>query len=125
MGLPMFLVALSTGETNKLDKVQPSLAGVCWLIISCIIGIGISWSGWNCRAKVSATRYTLLGVVCKFISVLINVLLWDKHATPQGMLMLCVCLVSSAAYKQAPMREKYETVSTALPREMEKGNKVE
>jgi len=104
--LPMLLVALSTGETTKMENVQISFAGIFWLAISCIIGVGISWSGWNCRAKVSATKYTLLGVICKFLSVLINVFLWDKHASPQGLLMLFICLISSAGYKQAPMREQ-------------------
>merc|ERR1712151_583395 len=102
----MFVVAASTGETRKVETGQVSFAGFCWLVISCIIGVGISWSGWNCRAKVSATKYTLLGVVCKFLSVLINVFLWDKHASPQGLLMLFICLISSAAYKQAPVRDQ-------------------
>merc|ERR1711953_765899 len=114
------MVAISTGETTKLANVHFSFAGITWLVISCVIGIGISWSGWNCRAKVSATKYTLLGVVCKFISVFINVFLWDKHASPQGLLMLFVCLVSSTAYKQAPMRQQspptkiaYEQIPTS------------
>jgi hypothetical protein len=53
---------------------------------------------------VSATAYTLLGVVCKLISVILNVVIWDKHASPRGMLWLLVCLVCSAAYKQASLR---------------------
>merc|ERR1711920_675525 len=80
-------------------------SGLRWLLLSCVVGVGISWSGWNCRSKISATAYTLLGVICKFISVLINVLIWDKHATKAGLGWLAVCLVASSTYRQAPMRE--------------------
>jgi len=103
---PMLILALTTGESSKLANVEVNAVGITWVLLSCITGVGISWSGWNCRNKVSATRYTLLGVVCKFISVLINVTIWSKHASSSGMLMLSVCLVCSAAYKQAPLRSE-------------------
>eukprot|EP00971_Amphidinium_carterae_P032497 640063-Amphidinium_carterae.1 len=35
------------------------------------------WASWNCRNKTSATVFTLLGVVCKFMSVLMNIMIWD------------------------------------------------
>mmetsp|Transcript_26098 Transcript_26098/g.60879 ORF Transcript_26098/g.60879 Transcript_26098/m.60879 type:complete len:347 (+) Transcript_26098:110-1150(+) len=103
--VPMFCVAAYTGELQAMQKVDVQETGVRWLVLSCIIGIGISWSGWNCRHAVSATVFTVLGVVCKFISVVLNVLLWDKHASLAGMIPLCVCLLCSALYQQAPLRE--------------------
>jgi len=103
--VPMTIVAISMGEPDKISKLEPSSQAKVWLVMSCIVGVGISWSGWNARNYVSATVYTLLGVVCKFISVVLNILIWDKHATPRGLLALGVCLVSSAMYRQAPMRE--------------------
>mmetsp|Transcript_21584 Transcript_21584/g.46946 ORF Transcript_21584/g.46946 Transcript_21584/m.46946 type:complete len:353 (+) Transcript_21584:635-1693(+) len=107
--VPMAALAATTNESTKLDKALHKLGahlsvGLAWLAVSCVIGVGISWSGWNCRSKISATAYTLVGVVCKFVSVVLNMLLWDKHATPMGLLMLTVCLISSALYEQAPMR---------------------
>merc|ERR1712060_674074 len=95
------------GSSTVID-----LRATCWLCVSCVFGIGISWTGWNCRSKVSATAYTLLGVVCKLISVILNVLIWDKHASPRGMLWLLLCLVCSSAYRQAPLRKEL----AALPR---------
>merc|ERR1712129_381984 len=74
------------------------------LLFCSFLGIGMNWSGWNCRDKISAASYTLLGVACKFISVLLNVLIWDKHATQSGIACLIVCLLSSTFYKQAPLR---------------------
>jgi GDP-mannose transporter len=102
--LPMLATAVTAGEAGRLSSTVVDLRATCWLCVSCVIGVGISWSGWNCRSHVSATAYTLLGVVCKLISVILNVVIWDKHASPRGMLWLLVCLVCSAAYKQAPLR---------------------
>jgi solute carrier family 35 protein len=55
---------------------------------------------------VSATTFTLVGVVNKFGTVLLNVLLWDKHSSGMGILAVCVCLVSGSFYQQAPKREE-------------------
>jgi len=103
--LPMLFVAVSTGEHESAKTIDNStLAPFVWLLISCVVGVGISWAGWNARNYCSATVYTLLGVVCKFISVVLNIMLWDKHATPFGLLALGLCLVSSSLYRQAPLR---------------------
>merc|ERR1712205_272376 len=40
----------------------------------------------------------------KLLTVLINVLIWDKHASPVGIAALCVCLGGGAMYQQAPLR---------------------
>lgn len=53
---------------------------------------------------VSATTFTLVGVVNKFITVLLNVAIWDKHSTPLGLLAVCLCLGSGSLYQQAPRR---------------------
>merc|ERR1711920_749286 len=94
-------------------------SGLRWLLLSCVVGVGISWSGWNCRSKISATAYTLLGVVCKFISVQINVAIWDKHATPTGLAWLGVCLASSATYRQAPLRSERSNTTAEENSELE------
>jgi solute carrier family 35 len=68
------------------------------------------YSGWLCRGMVSATTYTLVGVVNKFLTVLLNVIVWDKHSSPTGLIAVCVCLLAGMFYQQAPMRsdEKQE-----------------
>jgi len=38
------------------------------------------------------------------LTVLANLLLWDKHASPVGIACLLVCLAGATAYKQAPPR---------------------
>jgi hypothetical protein len=53
---------------------------------------------------VSATSFTLVGVVNKFITVLLNVVLWDKHSSAFGILAVCGCLIAGVFYEQAPLR---------------------
>ena len=62
------------------------------------------YTGWLCRGMVSATTYTLVGVVNKFITVLLNVIMWDKHSSPVGLVAVCVCLLAGMFYQQAPLR---------------------
>ena len=67
---------------------------------------------------VSATTYTLVGVVNKFLTVLLNVMLWDKHSTGYGIASVLVCLLAGTLYQQAPRRDdvrKSATVDQTLP----------
>eukprot|EP00929_Paragymnodinium_shiwhaense_P091592 TRINITY_DN5150_c0_g1_i2.p1 TRINITY_DN5150_c0_g1~~TRINITY_DN5150_c0_g1_i2.p1 ORF type:complete len:335 (-),score=70.98 TRINITY_DN5150_c0_g1_i2:60-1064(-) len=104
--VPFACIALSSGEVEQLRlRVQPlTRIDLTALLICCMLGVCISWSGWNCRNRISAASYTLLGVVCKFMSILLNVLMWDKHATAGGLCGLVICLSASALYSQAPLR---------------------
>jgi hypothetical protein len=63
------------------------------------------YTGWLCRGMVSATTYTLVGVVNKFLTVLLNVVIWDKHSSPLGIVAVCICLTAGMFYQQAPMRQ--------------------
>lgn len=54
---------------------------------------------------VSATTYTLVGVVNKFLTVLLNVVVWDKHSSPLGLVGVCICLLAGSFYQQSPRRE--------------------
>mmetsp|Transcript_77056 Transcript_77056/g.121677 ORF Transcript_77056/g.121677 Transcript_77056/m.121677 type:complete len:350 (-) Transcript_77056:61-1110(-) len=109
---PMFAMATWNSETSQLQELinqdQISFAGVVMVLLTCVLGVGISWAGWNCREKVSATAFTLLGVTCKFMTVILNVLIWDKHASVAGLMFLTVCIGAGTLYKQAPMRPKVQ-----------------
>jgi drug/metabolite transporter (DMT)-like permease len=80
--------------------------GVMVLLFSCVAGTLIGYSGWLCREMVSATTYTLVGVVNKFLTILLNVALWDKHASPTGIIAVCVCLGAGSLYQQSPTRKQ-------------------
>eukprot|EP00928_Gymnodinium_smaydae_P038020 TRINITY_DN26315_c0_g1_i1.p1 TRINITY_DN26315_c0_g1~~TRINITY_DN26315_c0_g1_i1.p1 ORF type:complete len:329 (+),score=45.27 TRINITY_DN26315_c0_g1_i1:87-989(+) len=102
--LPMLLLAVMSGELDRVRNVSLNVRSFLTLATCCFLGIGMNWSGWNCREQISAASYTLLGVACKMISVLLNVLIWDKHATPAGICWLIVCLIASTFYRQSPLR---------------------
>jgi hypothetical protein len=42
--------------------------------------------------------------MCKIATVVVNCLMWDKHASMQGLAALFVCLVAGMGYQQAPLR---------------------
>lgn len=112
---PMLMFAAAGGEFTRLNEayLENSIymfpkAGVALLFVGCIIGTGIGYSGWWCRGKISATSYTLVGVMNKCLTVLMNCLIWDQHAVPAGIACLLLCLVGGGFYRQAPMRKRDE-----------------
>lgn len=54
--------------------------------------------------QVSATSFTVIGILCKLGTLIVNRLIWDKHAGLKGSFFLLVCLAAGTFYQQAPMR---------------------
>ena len=40
----------------------------------------------------------------KCLTILLNVLIWDQHATPGGIFSLFICIAGGMIYQQSPMR---------------------
>jgi len=74
------------------------------LAVSCLLGVAMSYFAFLCRSIVSATHFTVIGNICKVLTVLINVFIWDKHATPEGLAFLFLCLVAAFLYQPSPLR---------------------
>ncbi|KAM7463742.1 hypothetical protein LguiA_031863 [Lonicera macranthoides] len=55
--------------------------------LSCVFGLLISFFGFAARKAISATAFTVTGVVNKFLTVSINVLIWEKHAGTFGFVL--------------------------------------
>jgi hypothetical protein len=72
--------------------------------LSCVFGLAISFFGFAARKAISATAFTVTGVVNKFLTVAINVTIWDKHATPFGLLCLLFTLAGGVLYQQSVTR---------------------
>lgn len=102
---PLIFVGLGFGEDRLLLDFQWTGPSVYALIVSCICGVGMSYSAFWLRSLVSATSFTIVGIMCKIATVIINLLIWDKHATPAGLAALGVCLAGGCVYQQSPMRE--------------------
>ena len=137
--IPALLVCAIAGELSeaRLASVDVTTSALGWLLLSCAIGIGISWAGTHKHSiiaryslslhrnftphaslllfslslqasganVVSATTYTVVGVMNKMLTVTVNVLIWDKHASASGIGALCVCLLGGSLYQQAPLKE--------------------
>jgi len=122
--LPMLVIAMVSNEPAKLEKVVWTAWSFEILLASCVVGLVISFSGWWCRSLVTATCYTVLGVANKMATVLVNMLIWDQHASATGVAWLGVCLLGATAYQQAPMRDQAPTASDKVETALLKGDAV-
>jgi len=79
--------------------------GPCMLVVSAVLGTAMSYFSFFARKMLSATSFTVVGNLCKVISIIVNVVIWDKHASTVGLGALTACIVGSASYRQAPLRD--------------------
>jgi hypothetical protein len=106
---PMLFLGILAGEPSKFHTARQTDTAIepfalLLLFVSCAAGIGIGYSSWWCRDKVSATSFTLIGVMNKCLTILLNFFMWDQHAPIGGIASLSLCLVGGAIYQQAPLR---------------------
>jgi GDP-mannose transporter len=74
------------------------------VFISVALGVGMSYFAWMARERLSAASFTVVGNICKILTIAMNVLLWEKHASSTGIACLMFCLAAAGLYKQAPLR---------------------
>lgn len=103
---PLFWVV--TGEYSDVFAALGSSSGnwfemdACVVVLwSCVFGLLISFFGFAARKAISATAFTVTGVVNKFLTVAINVLIWDKHANSFGLVCLLFTLAGGVLYQQS------------------------
>eukprot|EP01062_Namystynia_karyoxenos_P048360 TRINITY_DN3677_c0_g2_i1.p1 TRINITY_DN3677_c0_g2~~TRINITY_DN3677_c0_g2_i1.p1 ORF type:complete len:413 (+),score=108.33 TRINITY_DN3677_c0_g2_i1:78-1241(+) len=97
-----------TGEWSKLNSAieKGALSALFrWnvlgpVLVSCVFGVSISFFALNARRSLTATAFTVLGVVCKFFTVFINTAVWDQHASPFGVACVCVCIAGGVLFQQ-------------------------
>ena len=89
-----------------LGDLTPPLGApqISAVLLSCVVGVGISYAGFNLRKQVTATSFTVVGVLCKIASVLLNIFIWDKHANGIGITALCICIFAGTFYQQSSKR---------------------
>lgn len=76
------------------------------VILSCLFGLSISFFGFSCRRNISATSFTVLGVVNKLLTVVINLVVWEKHASALGTCGLIICIGGGVLYQQSTQKRK-------------------
>jgi solute carrier family 35 len=60
------------------------------LVLSCVVGLGMSHASFVLRSTLSATSATVVGICCKVATVVINCLIWENHASANGIMMLSI-----------------------------------
>ena len=112
---PVLLLALLTREDTIISKLTWEFSSIVALTASCTAGVLMSYSAFLLRGLISATSFTVVGTMCKIATVVINCLMWDKHASIEGLAALFVCMFAGMFYQQAPLKkvESKQNVSGA------------
>lgn len=87
--------------------------------LSCLFGLSISFFGFSCRKSISATGFTVLGVVNKLLTIVINLMIWDKHTTLVGTMGMLICMLGGIFYQQSATKSR-SIASDAVPNDEEK-----
>ena len=77
---------------------SPGFLALTGIVASCVFGLGISFFGFSVRREISATAFTVMGCTNKLLTLLVNTLVWDKHASLAGQASLLVCIAGSVLY---------------------------
>eukprot|EP00878_Enallax_costatus_P016396 GHUV01017198.1.p1 GENE.GHUV01017198.1~~GHUV01017198.1.p1 ORF type:complete len:189 (+),score=14.69 GHUV01017198.1:547-1113(+) len=102
----MVVFPFCPSEHEVLMSAEWNLGQIVLITLSCAVGVCMSHAGYLMRSNVSATAGVVVGVVCKIGSVLINLLIWDQHASPIQLWFLAVGLAGGSLFQQAPLRQK-------------------
>ncbi len=63
--IPLAVMLPSLGEHSKLATVEWNFGVVMPLLLSCVVGVCMSHSAYLLRDTVSATMFTIVGILCK------------------------------------------------------------
>ena len=97
--LPMLAITVISGEIHTLRGVTWTARCCAALVASCLGGLGMSYCSFALRAQISATSFSVIGNVCKILTILVNLMMWEKHSSklqpPSSAVQACRQSVSS------------------------------
>jgi len=105
LSIPMVLCSSFVTGIGKFAQVDWGVAHVVMVGLSCVVGVAISYAGFNLRKMVSATSFTVIGVLCKLLTVLLNDVVWTNHSNFMGHLGLLLCIAAGFAYEQTKAKK--------------------
>lgn len=107
LSIPLVLAALViTGDTSAMVISSLTSEQTVVIFISCLVGLGISYTGFHLRKLVTATSFSVVGVVCKLVTVLLNDAIWTHHSNAVGHCGILVCIAACYAYEQSKSKSK-------------------
>lgn len=93
---------LVLGSASEPSEPFYALSGIA---LSCVFGVGISFFGFAVRRKITATGFTVLGCTNKLITMVVNIMVWEHHASLGGQLCLLVCIAGGVLYGELSQRD--------------------
>ncbi len=99
----MLIIAVFNGDIEVLSNPLP-MSGIITLLLSCVAGLGMSYFSFALRAAISATSFSVIGNVCKILTIVVNLLIWDEHSDAVGTVALFACLFMGSFYREAPLK---------------------
>ncbi|XP_042418374.1 GDP-mannose transporter GONST3-like isoform X2 [Zingiber officinale] len=124
------LELLITGELKKIkhdisDEYKwYTFSVILPVALSCLFGLAISFFGFSCRRAISATGFTVLGIVNKLLTVVINLVIWDKHSTLIGTIGLLICMSGGVLYQQSTTKPRKPEAETETQSKDEEEHKL-
>ncbi|XP_020104919.1 GDP-mannose transporter GONST3 isoform X2 [Ananas comosus] len=124
------LELLIMGEWDKMKDDSAKVANwysfevILPVGLSCLFGLSISFFGFSCRRAISATGFTVLGIVNKLLTVVINLVIWDKHASLVGTIGLLICMSGGVLYQQSTTKPKAPKVEAKAEADDEEQQKL-
>lgn len=103
---PVMVFGFVFNDQEALMNHEWTIESVVFLGLSCIVGVGISYAGFHLRALITATSFTVVGVVNKLATTAANALVWDKHAQLSGIIALLFCILGGTFYQQSEQKKK-------------------
>merc|ERR1719326_2162029 len=100
----LFVIPLVVFELLACDwqSVDTSAKSLFILAGSCLLGLAMSYFSFAARSAFSATYFTLLGNVCKLLTIALNNVVWSHHSSIGGTVAVIVALFAAYLYQEAP-----------------------
>lgn len=106
---PILMAAWWKGELAQVSAAAAGLShlGVCWVVASCVVGVGISYCGIWAQSLITATSFLVLVNANKFAIIFLEVLFMrTKVLHPVQMVGAFITILAGVAYGRA--REQIE-----------------
>ncbi len=106
LALPMLAFTLMIEPSGSLQHARGVNAHIkIVVLLSCVAGTVLSYTGMSLRSELSATSFTVLGIVCKMGSAALNEVFVSREEYPATLVCIAAVIVCSAFYKQAPEQD--------------------
>ena len=101
---PTGFLFVATGEYASIQNLTLGMSEYSLLLVSCIVGVGISYSSWRLRSTITAASFTLVGVLNKMVTTFLTAVIWPRSSSMEGNAALIICIAFGLLYEGAAKR---------------------